>query len=132
MQHPKEVADLKRFDIPPVLTGFIDGRSVPKSASAEIVTCISPSDETELLSLNEADANEVDEAVSAARRAFESGPWPRMSVDERKRILRQIRDKILEHSEELAYLESANVGLPIRNVKAMHIPRAARNFEFFR
>ena len=131
MQHPKEVADLKRFDIPPVLTGFIDGRSVPKSASAEIVTCISPSDETELLSLNEADANEVDEAVSAARRAFESGPWPRMSVDERKRILRQIRDKILEHSEELAYLESANVGLPIRNVKAMHIPRAARNFEFF-
>ena len=65
MQHPKDVADLKRFDVPPVLTGFIDGRSIPKSTSAETVTCIAPTDETELLSLNEADANEVDAAVGA-------------------------------------------------------------------
>ncbi len=117
--------------MPAAVTGFIDGRSVPVNASAEIIPCISPTDETELFSLYEADANEVDAAVAAARRAFESGPWPRMSIDERNRILRQIRDKILEHSDELAYLESINVGLPIRNVKAVHIPRAARNFEFF-
>ena len=70
MQHPKEEADLKRFDVPPVLTGFIDGRPVPESAAAEIITSIAPSDETELLSLHEADTNEVDAAVSAARRAF--------------------------------------------------------------
>ena len=54
-----------------------------------------------------------------------------MSVDERNRILLQIRDKISANAEELAYLESVNVGLPIRNVSAVHIPRAARNFEFF-
>ena len=74
MQHPKEVADLNRFDVPPVLTGFIDGQSVPENASAEIVKCIAPTDETELTSFYEADVNEVDAAVSAARRAFESGP----------------------------------------------------------
>ncbi len=131
MQHPKEVADLKRFDVSPTLTGFIDGQSVPENASAEIVKCIAPTDETELTSLYEADLDEVDAAVNAARRAFESGPWPRMNIDERNRILRQISDKIVEHAEELAYLESINVGLPIRNVKVAHIPRAARNFEFF-
>ncbi|SVC27590.1 uncharacterized protein METZ01_LOCUS280444, partial [marine metagenome] len=131
MQHSKEVVDLKRFDVSPTLTGFIDGQSVPENASAEIVKCIAPTDETELTSLYEADLDEVDGAVNAARRAFESGPWPRMSIDERNRILRQISDKIVEHAEELAYLESINVGLPIRNVKVAHIPRAARNFAFF-
>ena len=122
---------MKVFDVPASVSAFINGQPVSADSSTKILKCISPIDESELLSVYESDANEVDAAVRAARHAFDAGPWPRMSVDERKRILLQIRDKIAANAEELAYLESVNVGLPIRNVSAVHIPRSARNFEFF-
>jgi phenylacetaldehyde dehydrogenase len=47
---------------------------------------------------------DVDAAVSAARRAFDRGPWPRMSPSERGRILWKVGDLILENLEELAQM----------------------------
>ena len=67
--------------------------------------------------------------MRAARAAFDRGPWPRLTVDDRKDILYRIRD-LLRTADELAYLESLNAGLPIGSVREQ-IGRAARNFEFF-
>ncbi len=109
---------------------FIDGAFVPPG-SAPALPVINPADETELATLNEAGAAEVDAAVGAARRAFEEGVWCRRPVEERQAVLHKIHDLILHHGDELAYLECLNTGLPIAQVRRRHVPRAARNFSFF-
>jgi acyl-CoA reductase-like NAD-dependent aldehyde dehydrogenase len=121
----------KRPKIPSSVTSFIDGESWTQDASVSTIPCISPADESVLTELHEADQDQVDAAVTAARRAFDSGAWPRLSVAERKRILLQIQQKIIEHSDELARLESVDAGLPLQGVALGQVPRAAINFEFF-
>ncbi len=61
----------------------------------------------------EADSADVDQAVKAARKAFESGPWPEMSPSERGRLLWKLSDLIEKHREELAQLETLDNGKPI-------------------
>ena len=53
-----------------------------------------------------AGASDVDRAVSAARVAFDSGPWPRMTAKERGRVIYRLADLLEKHSEELALLET--------------------------
>lgn len=62
-----------------------------------------------------ADASDVDEAAKAARRAFDEGPWPRMRASERGRYLMKLARLVEERAEEIAKLESLNVGKPIRD-----------------
>ena len=78
--------------LPTEIPGIVDGQPVAP-ASVMKIPCISPADETVLSELIEADAGVVDAAVVAARRAFETGPWPHMAVADRQRILRQIEQK---------------------------------------
>ncbi|MFZ9061776.1 MAG: aldehyde dehydrogenase, partial [Steroidobacteraceae bacterium] len=59
------------------------------------------------------------------------GPWPRMTVAARQRILRDIAATLLRHADELAYLECVNTGIVMREIRQRHLPRAAANFEFF-
>ncbi|XP_020590336.1 aldehyde dehydrogenase family 2 member C4-like, partial [Phalaenopsis equestris] len=66
----------------------------------------------------EGDKEDVDLAVKAAREAFDHGSWPRMSGFERGRILSKLADLIEKHEEELAKLDSINVG------KLLHVTRA--------
>jgi phenylacetaldehyde dehydrogenase len=73
---------------------------------------------------------DVDLAVAAARRAFDTGPWPRMSPSARGRILWKIGDLILENLEELAQLESLNNGKPIAVSRAADVPLAADLFHY--
>lgn len=58
-------------------------------------------------------AEDIDLAVKAARRAFDSGPWPRMSGRERARYLRAIAETILERKQELGRLEVIDNGKPL-------------------
>ncbi|HEV8220453.1 MAG TPA: aldehyde dehydrogenase family protein [Streptosporangiaceae bacterium] len=69
-------------------------------------------------------------AVAAARRAFETGPWSRMSPSERGRVIWRIGDLILEHAEELAQLESLDNGKPYAVAAAADVPLAADLFHF--
>jgi acyl-CoA reductase-like NAD-dependent aldehyde dehydrogenase len=119
-----------RFPVPDLVTSLIDGCRVPAEGAGHDLAVVNPSDEQVVSRLREADAAEVDAAVRAARRAFDSGPWPRMTLDDRKDVLYRIRDVLRTHTEELAYLECLNTGLPIARIRE-HIARAARNFEFF-
>ena len=112
------------------ITSLIDGAVVAPRAGCFDIPVINPATEQRVSVLQEADAAEVDAAVQAARRAFDSGPWPRMTLDARKDILYRIRDLIRTCTDELAYLECLHSGLPIARIREQ-IGRAARNFEFF-
>lgn len=76
-------------------------------------------------------APEADLAVSAARRAFDTGPWPRMGFAERGALLHRLADLIEAHAEELALADTRDMGKPIVDAKGKDVPRAAQNFRFF-
>lgn len=70
-------------------------------------------------------------AVGAARRAFDDGPWARMSAKERATILHRVADAVDEHREELALLETMDGGKTITQSLHAEIPRVAHNLRFF-
>jgi len=118
------------FPISPLVTSLIDGESVALQPRGFDLEVVNPTTELVISRLREADADEVDAAVRSARRAFDSGSWPRMDINRRKDILYAIRDHLRKNAEELAYLECVNTGLPLQSVR-VHVERMARNFEFF-
>ena len=78
----------------------------------------------------EADKADIDAAVRAARRAFESGPWPAMTPSERSKILWRIGDLISKYTDELAELESLDNGKPMTVARAADVPLAADIFQY--
>jgi 5-carboxymethyl-2-hydroxymuconic-semialdehyde dehydrogenase len=72
----------------------------------------------------------VDQAVAAARAAFDEGSWPSTPATERARVLQQIADGIEEHGAEIVALECLDTGLPITQARGQ-AARAAENFRFF-
>src|SRR6202162_2027181 len=76
------------------------------------------------------EAEDITRAVKAARRAFEDGPWSRMTPSERGRIIWRIGDLILEHLDELAQLESLDNGKPFAVAQAADAPLAADLFHY--
>ena len=89
------------------------------SRSGKTFPTINPSTGEEICQVAEADVADVEEAVKAAREAFENGPWSKMSAAERGRLLYKLADLIEEHADELAMLESLDNGKPF------HVARAA-------
>ncbi|MFF4991484.1 aldehyde dehydrogenase family protein [Streptosporangium saharense] len=108
---------------------FIDGRWVD-AASGRTFTTPDPATGQTLAHVAEADAEDVDRAVRAARRAFEHGPWSRMTASERGRIIWRIGDLILEHADELAQLESLDNGKPLTVARVADVPLAADLFHY--
>ena len=78
----------------------------------------------------EGDKADIDLAVRAARRAFESGPWPAMTASERGKIVWRIGDLISKYTDELAELESLDNGKPMAVAKAADVPLAADIFQY--
>jgi len=76
-------------------------------------------------------AADADLAVRSARRAFDDGSWPSLAPDERAVILHRVADAILDSADELAALDSADMGKPIAQARDRDVPRAAENFRFF-
>jgi len=73
---------------------------------------------------------DVDLAVSAARRAFDDGPWPRLKPAARAAVLRRIATAIRENADDSIGLECLDVGMPIRQMRGL-AARAAENFDYF-
>ncbi|MFA5276756.1 MAG: aldehyde dehydrogenase family protein, partial [Candidatus Omnitrophota bacterium] len=69
-------------------------------------------------------------ALESARLAFDKGEWPRISLSERKDFISKIAQGILDKAGELAEIESANTGKPIKECTFMDIPSAAKTFEY--
>ncbi len=117
--------------IPKVVTSYIGGAWTSVDKQADVIPVINPACEEPVSTLQEASVAEVDAAVTAARETFDGGRWADTSIEDRKAVLLRIRDLICDNAEELAHLEVLNTGIPIQQVVARHVPRAAVNFEFF-
>jgi len=109
---------------------FIDGRFV-EAATDEVFETINPATEKPLARVALAQPEDVERAVAAARAAFDSGPWPRMSVQERVYYLTYMADLLEERAESLSETETRDTGLPIEVTRDGHIPRAVIHFRYF-
>ena len=108
---------------------LIDGRWQPAS-DGRTLDVVSPSDGKVFARIARGTTADIDAAVKAARRAFEEGPWARMTAVERGRVMMKLGQKILDHFDELAALEAADTGKPMKQARA-DITAAARYFEFY-
>ncbi|MCZ0738738.1 aldehyde dehydrogenase family protein [Phreatobacter sp. AB_2022a] len=108
---------------------IVDGEAA-EAADGRTLEAFGPSDGTVIAVMPRSGAEDVDRAVAAARRAFEEGPWGRMTATERGRLLVKLGEAILAHQDELAILESMDTGKPARQGKA-DIVATARYFEFY-
>jgi aldehyde dehydrogenase (NAD+) len=91
---------------------FINGEWVSPSSS-ERIEVLNPTTETACGSVPAAQVADVDAAISAARSAFDEGPWPKMPAAERAEIMRGIFNGIAERADELAQLITAENGSPL-------------------
>jgi phenylacetaldehyde dehydrogenase len=108
---------------------FIDGKWVDSASGATFETP-NPATGEVLATVAEGDAEDIDRAVRAARRAFDEGPWGRMTPSDRGRVLWRIGDLILEHVAELAQLETLDNGKPLAVAQAADVPLAADLFHY--
>ncbi|GIN19524.1 MAG TPA: 5-carboxymethyl-2-hydroxymuconate semialdehyde dehydrogenase [Bacillus bacterium] len=109
---------------------FIDGQYVDAHSGATFDS-LNPANNQKLASVANADETDTKRAIDVAQRTFTSGAWSNMAVEERSRILCKMSDLILEKVDELAYVETLDVGKPIKESRDFDIPRAAANFRFF-
>jgi phenylacetaldehyde dehydrogenase len=108
---------------------LIDGKWVA-ATSGKTFDSIDPATGEVLARVAEGDKADIDLAVKAARRAFESGPWAKMSASERGRVIWKIGDLIEKHTEEFAELETLDNGKPISVSRVADVPLAADLFRY--
>lgn len=107
---------------------FIDGRFVD-ALSGETLATLNPHDNSPITEVAMAGQADVDLAVAAAQRAFPK--WSRMAAADRGRILLKLADLIEANAEELARLESLDTGHPLRDSRALDVPRTAACYRYF-
>src|SRR6188474_1578054 len=123
MSSPELAESPKKYQL------FIDGQWVD-SESGKTFNTPNPATGETLAEVAEADKADIDKAVSAARHAFE-GKWSKMSARDRGRMLYKLSQLIEEHTPELAALETADNGKPIKESTYVDLPQVAENFEYF-
>jgi acyl-CoA reductase-like NAD-dependent aldehyde dehydrogenase len=108
---------------------FIDGKFVD-AVSGETFDCASPVDGRILTSVVSCGEKDVDLAVAASRRAFEKGLWRNLAPKQRKKVLLRLADLLIENTEQLALLETLDMGKPIRFSTAVDIRTAAESIRW--
>ncbi|MFN7806712.1 MAG: aldehyde dehydrogenase family protein [Planctomycetaceae bacterium] len=100
---------------------LIDGKWVDAKGGKTFAT-YNPATEAKIADVAEGDAADIDRAVKAARKAFESGDWPKMDARDRGRLMHRLADLIEQNLDELAALETLDNGKPIRDARAADLP----------
>ena len=108
---------------------LIAGKWVP-AASGKTIDVFNPADASVIARVPDSEREDINRAVTAARRAFDSGPWRRMTPSERGRLVWRIGDLILEHADELAELESLDNGKPRAVARVADVPLTADLFHY--
>jgi acyl-CoA reductase-like NAD-dependent aldehyde dehydrogenase len=108
---------------------FIDDEWV-EAASGKTFPVYNPATGTEVVQVAEADKEDVDRAVRAARRAFDEGPWRRQTASQRGRLLWKLADLLEQNLDELAELESIDNGKPLKIARAGDVPLAIDMFRY--
>ena len=109
---------------------LIDGQ--PRSAqSGQTFAAINPATGQRLANVTACGEEEVTAAVKNARQVFEAGTWSARSPSERKHVLLRLADLIMSHREELALLDSLNMGKPVMDAYNIDVPGAAGVFRWY-
>jgi acyl-CoA reductase-like NAD-dependent aldehyde dehydrogenase len=108
---------------------FIDGEFVD-SASGQTFETRSPSDGSVIGTVARAGREDVDRAVTAARRAFDDGPWPSMSPQERSAVLLRMADLLQDRQAELCQLEAEDAGHTMRMANLFTIPLGTYHWKY--
>ncbi|MEV0600069.1 aldehyde dehydrogenase [Streptomyces sp. NPDC050315] len=111
----------------PETRAFIDGEYVD-AADGRTFSDVDPATGKTVAEVARCGAADVDAAVRAARTAFEDGRWSRLAPAERKRRLLRLAELITEHGEELALLDTLDMGKPITETLTVDVPGAAGCF----
>lgn len=100
------------------------------AASGNTFATYNPATGDILAQVAEGDRADVNRAVTAARTAFESGPWPRLTASERGRLVWKLADLMESHAEEFAQLESLDNGKPVGVARVADVPLAVDLFRY--
>src|SRR6516225_7570220 len=109
---------------------FIDGRYVD-AASGATFDCINPATGKLLARVAAGDSEDINRAVTSARAAFRKGGWANLAPAKRKKVLLRFAELFREHAEELALLETLDMGKPISDSFRIDIPGAARCIQWY-
>ena len=108
---------------------FVNGKWV-EAASGKTFPVYNPATGEVMAKVAEGDREDIDRAVKAARKAFESGPWPAMTASDRGRLIWQLGDLIEQHLEEFAQMESLDNGKPLSVARVADVPLAIDLFRY--
>src|ERR671938_598775 len=109
---------------------YIDGRWTDAAGVAHMPVN-EPARGAPMAYVASAGAEDADQAVRAARAAFDHGPWPHTPPHERARILHAIADALEERSAEFAEAESRNLGASLRKTTFIDVPWAIEHLRAF-
>ncbi len=108
---------------------FINGEFVDAAQGGRFET-VNPSNGEVVAAMSEGTSEDIDRAVAAARASFKAGVWSRMAPRDRMDVLYRFADLVNEHSEELAVLETMDMGKPISDVINGDLPAVCNTFRF--
>jgi aldehyde dehydrogenase (NAD+) len=117
--------------IPITATKLLINNQWTEAASGRTFATINPSTGKEICQVAEADKEDVNRAVIAARQAFEHGPWRKMAAAERGRLMNKLADLIEKHADELARLEALDNGKPYRMALAADLPLTVACYRYY-
>jgi aldehyde dehydrogenase (NAD+) len=109
---------------------FIGGKWVDAQSGKTFPT-LNPATGETICHVAEGDKADIDLAVKAARKAFKSGPWPKMNASERGRLLNKLADAIEKNKDELAALESLDNGKPIADSLSADLPLTIQCYRYY-
>ncbi|MEU6592578.1 aldehyde dehydrogenase [Streptomyces sp. NPDC046881] len=111
--------------------GHFIGGEVTDSHDGATMPSVDPTSRAAWAEVARGSAKDVDRAVTSAREAFDAGPWPRMTQNERSALLHRFADMLLGHADELALLDTRDMGRPLSLTRANDVVRSAANLRFF-
>ena len=108
---------------------LIDGQWVDAASGKTFVTT-DPATEQEITHVAHGEAEDIDRAVAAARRAFEEGPWRTITPSARGQIIWRLADLLEKHADEFAELEALDNGKPLSVARTADVPLAVDLFRY--
>ncbi len=126
---PEPISPVKEF-LSKTQKLLIDGKRVD-AASGETFEVLDPSTNSVLTRVPKGGKEDIDRAVKAARNAFENGPWGKLSVSERGKLIWKLADLIEERTEEFSQLETLDNGKPLAIARAVDVALVIDHFRYY-
>src|ERR1700684_955381 len=108
---------------------LINGKWVD-AVSGKTFPTYNPATGEVLANVAEGDKEDINRAVAAARAAFDTGPWSKITPSQRGKLIWKLADLIEQNNEELAQLESLDNGKPLSVARVADVPLAADLFRY--